>query len=112
VLNGLHLSIGLLRLLANSEDLARRRSGLRELDPKEKTAENTPLGTVVFNVVTPTLTVYLPERTKATGSGVGVIIAPGGHGFGMKKQGTSSDHWIDEFYYWLDAQGFSRPTAR
>jgi acetyl esterase/lipase len=25
----------------------------------------------------------------------------GGHGFGTKKQGTTSDHWIDEFYYWL-----------
>jgi hypothetical protein len=22
----------------------------------------------------------------------------GGHGFGMKKQGTSSDHWIEAFY--------------
>jgi acetyl esterase/lipase len=43
---------------------------------KERTAENTPLGTVVFNVVTPTLTAYLPERAKATGTGV--IIAPGG----------------------------------
>src|ERR1041384_1335832 len=43
---------------------------------KERTVENTPLGTVVFNVVTPTLTAYLPERTKATGTGV--IIAPGG----------------------------------
>ena len=43
---------------------------------KERTADNTPIGTVVFNVVTPTLTAYLPERTKATGTGV--IIAPGG----------------------------------
>src|SRR4051812_45805731 len=43
---------------------------------KEMTIENTPVGTVVFNVVTPTLTVYLPERSKATGTGV--IIAPGG----------------------------------
>lgn len=32
----------------------------------------------------------------------------GGHGFGMRRQGTSSDHWIDELYYWLDAQGFTR----
>src|SRR5258706_9832569 len=38
--------------------------------------EKTPIGSIVFNVVTPTLTVYLPERTKATGTGV--IIAPGG----------------------------------
>jgi len=22
----------------------------------------------------------------------------------MRKQGTSSDHWIDAFYYWLEAQ--------
>lgn len=43
---------------------------------KEWSAENTPLGTVIFNVVTPTLTAYLPERARATGTGV--IIAPGG----------------------------------
>jgi acetyl esterase/lipase len=40
------------------------------------------------------------------------IFSAGGHGFGMRKQGTSSDHWIDEFYYWLEAQGFTRPAAR
>ncbi len=43
---------------------------------KERVIENTPLGTVIFNVVTPTLTVYLPEKSKATGAGV--VIAPGG----------------------------------
>lgn len=37
------------------------------------------------------------------------IFSSGGHGFGMKKQGASSDHWIDEFYFWLDAQGFTKP---
>src|SRR5581483_1499520 len=36
----------------------------------------------------------------------------GGHGFGMKKQGTTSDHWIEEFYWWLEAQGLTRPAAR
>ncbi len=40
------------------------------------------------------------------------IFSAGGHGFGMRKQGTSSDHWIDAFYYWLEAQGFTRPAAR
>ncbi len=40
------------------------------------------------------------------------IFSAGGHGFGMKKHGTSSDHWIDEFYYWLEAQGFTKPAAR
>jgi acetyl esterase/lipase len=43
---------------------------------KERTIKDTPLGTVIFNVVTPTLTAYLPERSKATGTGI--IIAPGG----------------------------------
>jgi acetyl esterase/lipase len=43
---------------------------------QEKTFEDTPVGTVIMNVVTPTLTVYLPEKGKATGTGV--IIAPGG----------------------------------
>jgi hypothetical protein len=37
------------------------------------------------------------------------IFSKGGHGWGMRKQGTSSDHWIDEFYYWLEAQGLTRP---
>lgn len=40
------------------------------------------------------------------------IFSAGGHGFGMRKLGTSSDHWIDEFYDWLEAQGFTRPAAR
>jgi acetyl esterase/lipase len=40
------------------------------------------------------------------------IFSAGGHGFGMRKQGTSSDHWIDAFYYWLEAQGFIRPAGR
>jgi acetyl esterase/lipase len=37
------------------------------------------------------------------------VFSAGGHGFGTRKQGTTSDHWIDELYYWLDAQGL---TAR
>jgi acetyl esterase/lipase len=40
------------------------------------------------------------------------IFSTGGHGFGMRKQGASSDHWIDEFYYWLESQGFTKPAAR
>ena len=40
------------------------------------------------------------------------IFSAGGHGFGMRKQGATSDHWIDEFYYWLEAQGFTRPAVR
>ena len=36
------------------------------------------------------------------------IYSAGGHGFGLKQQGTSSDHWIDDFYHWLGAQGLTR----
>jgi acetyl esterase/lipase len=32
------------------------------------------------------------------------VYATGGHGFGMKKQGTPSDHWVDDFYAWLRAR--------
>lgn len=40
------------------------------------------------------------------------IFSSGGHGFGMRKQGTSSDHWIDTFYDWLEAQGFTKPAEK
>jgi acetyl esterase/lipase len=40
------------------------------------------------------------------------IFSAGGHGFGMKKQGTSSDHWIDAFYYWLEAQGLTKQAGK
>jgi acetyl esterase/lipase len=34
------------------------------------------------------------------------LYAQGGHGFGMKKQGLPSDHWIERFSEWLQSQGF------
>ncbi|MFC5435500.1 alpha/beta hydrolase [Rhodanobacter umsongensis] len=40
------------------------------------------------------------------------IYSGGGHGFGMRRQGTSSDHWIDDFDGWLAAQGWTKPPAR
>jgi acetyl esterase/lipase len=40
------------------------------------------------------------------------IYRAGGHGFGMKKQGTTSDHWIDEFYFWLEAQGLTKSSTK
>jgi acetyl esterase/lipase len=51
------------------------------------------------------------EALKAAGAAPEVhIYQSGGHGFGMSKQGKTSDHWIDEFYYWLEAQGFTTKT--
>ncbi len=63
---------------------------------KERTIENTPVGTVIFNVVTPTLTAYLPERSKATGTGV--IIAPGGAFVALAISLESNDvsRWLQE----------------
>ena len=40
------------------------------------------------------------------------IYSSGKHGFGMKVQGTTSDHWIDEFYWWLEAKGFAKPEVK
>jgi acetyl esterase/lipase len=39
------------------------------------------------------------------------VFSAGGHGFGMRKQGTSSDYWIDDFYDWLQAQGYAKHAA-
>jgi acetyl esterase/lipase len=63
---------------------------------KERTVENTPLGTVVFDVVTPTLTPYLPDSTKATG--IGVIIAPGGAfvALTMDLEGATVARWLQQ----------------
>jgi len=36
------------------------------------------------------------------------IYAKGGHGFGTKKQGTSSDHWLEDYFNWLVAAGFAK----
>jgi acetyl esterase/lipase len=63
---------------------------------KETTVEDTPLGSVVFNVVTPTLTAYLPEESKATGTGV--IIAPGGAfvALAIDLEGRDVARWLQE----------------
>src|SRR5215510_13877085 len=63
---------------------------------KERAVENTPIGSVVFNVVTPTLTAYLPERNKATGTGV--IVAPGGAfvALAIDLEGNKVARWLQE----------------
>ena len=62
----------------------------------EKTAENTPMGKVVFNVVTPTLTLYLPDKSTATGTGI--IVAPGGScvALAIDHEGTGVARWLQE----------------
>ena len=36
----------------------------------------------------------------------------GGHGFGMEHLGTASDHWIEQFIWWLEAHGYAAPEKR
>ena len=53
------------------------------------------------------------EALKAAGNKPEAhIFNSGGHGFGIKKQGTTSDHWIDEFYFWLESQGLTKRTGK
>jgi acetyl esterase/lipase len=63
---------------------------------QERTVENTPVGTVIFNVVTPTLTAYLPDPAKATGTGV--VIAPGGAfvALAVDLEGNDLARWLQE----------------
>jgi len=43
---------------------------------------------------------------RAAGRDVELHIYPsGGHGFGMEHQHKTSDHWIDEYLWWLEARG-------
>ncbi|HEX8848978.1 MAG TPA: alpha/beta hydrolase [Gemmatimonadaceae bacterium] len=39
------------------------------------------------------------------------VYSAGGHGFGLKKQGTTSDHWVEEFYWWLQTQKLTTRAA-
>ena len=61
---------------------------------KEQVERNTPVGTVIIDVTTPTLTAYLPERAKATGTAV--IIAPGGAfvALAIDREGNDVARWL------------------
>lgn len=59
------------------------------------------------------LIVRFHDALKAAGHKPEVhIYRNGGHGFGMRHQGTSSDHWIDDFYFWLEGQGLTTRRSR
>ena len=51
--------------------------------------------------------VGLYSRWMAAGKSAELhMYSKGGHGFGMRKQGLPSDHWIDRFGDWLELQGW------
>lgn len=57
-------------------------------------------------------TVSLYDQWKAAHKSVELhMYSKGGHGFGMRKQGLPSDHWIDRFGDWLDLQGWLKPNG-
>jgi len=70
--------------------------GSEDWKQKETAVGDTPLGMVIINVVTPTITAYLPEKSKATG--MGVIIAPGGAfvALAMDVGANPAARWLQE----------------
>ena len=40
------------------------------------------------------------------------LYAQGGHGFGIRQQGTTSDLWAEQFYAWMKAQGLLGAAAK
>lgn len=68
-------------------------------------AQNDPIGA--------NTTAKMYEALKASGQNPEAhIYVSGGHSFGLKKQGLTSDHWIESFYYWLEAQGFTKAAKK
>jgi acetyl esterase/lipase len=74
--------------------------GSESWDWQEKTYAATPIGRVIMDVVTPTLTAYLPPKAEATGTGI--IVAPGG-GF----VALAMDHGGDDVAKWLQHHGIA-----
>jgi acetyl esterase/lipase len=55
----------------------------------------------------------LARAWKKAGSPVELhVFERGGHGFGASQQGAPSDHWLDEFYWWLSARGVLKAGAK
>lgn len=51
----------------------------------------------------------LVESWQAAGKPVELHFYDGGdHGFGMRHLRTTSDHWIDEFWWWMQARGLAK----
>jgi hypothetical protein len=64
--NRLDVCHGVLLLPADVDDMAWRSPRFRDLDQKERVEKSTPIGAVIFNVVTPTLKVSAPAGCRRT----------------------------------------------
>ena len=93
--------IALLAVTAHAQEIIRLypgpAPGTEEWTHDEKQFFSTTFNTeVVTNVTNPTLTAYLPEADKATGTAV--IIAPGGgyHALSINSEGVDVAKWLNE----------------
>ena len=63
---------------------------------KEVVVPKTPVGVVAINVVTPTLTAYLPPPNRR--NGIGIVIAPGGYcvSLALSAEGSDVARWLQK----------------
>lgn len=58
----------------------------------------------------PNDTVLLYQAWRKAGAAAELhLYERGGHGFDLRQQGTTSDHWFEEFVWWLEARRFVHP---
>ena len=63
---------------------------------QERTYTNTPVGTVIQNVVTPTLTAYLPPKGKATGAGIVIALGGGFVALAIDLEANQLARWLQQ----------------
>jgi hypothetical protein len=64
------------------------------------------LATTIDDFAAPTVIQLFDSVRKSGGTPELHVFSEGGHGFGMNRQGTTSDNWIQDFYWWLNSSGF------
>ncbi|MEN2793229.1 alpha/beta hydrolase [Sphingomonas oligophenolica] len=80
--------------------------------PVPKDAPPAFIATAANDEFLPNDPVSLYDAWKAAGRSAELhIYERGGHGFGMTQQGASSDHWFDEFIWWLQSRGLMKPVG-
>jgi acetyl esterase/lipase len=63
-------------------------------------------------LVGPAASLAIFEAWHAAGHDVELhVFQAGGHGFGMTAQNTTSDHWIDDYLWWLRQRGLIKSPA-
>lgn len=63
------------------------------------------LATAIDDFAAPTVIQLFDALRMAGGTPELHVFSQGGHGFGMNQQGTTSDNWIQGFYWWMESSG-------